>query len=250
MTVRPHVLVTGGSRGIGAAVCRLAAARGWNATVNYASAREAADTVVADVEKAGGEAVAVQADIASESETTDLFDAAEKALGPVSSVIVNAGVFAPPSPLAEMDLERIRRIVAVNVTGALLTCREAARRMSRSRGGQGGTIVLLSSAAARLGAPGAQVDYAASKGAIESLLIGLSRELAPEGIRVNAVSPGLIDTEIHAAAGDPDRARRLGSTTPIGREGSAEEVAEAIWWLMSDASSYAAGANIDVTGGR
>jgi NAD(P)-dependent dehydrogenase (short-subunit alcohol dehydrogenase family) len=246
----PHVLVTGGSRGIGAAVCRMAGARGWRVSVNYRSDAAAAAGVVADIAAAGGRAVALPGDVAVEADVISMFDRAIEALGPITGVVANAGIVAPKSLLADMDAERLRRIVDVNVTGALLTAREAARRLSTSRGGSGGSLVLLSSVAAQLGAPGQYVDYAASKGAVDTLTIGLSRELGSEGIRVNAVSPGLIETDIHASGGQPDRARELGATTPLGRPGRANEVAEAIIWLLSDAASYTTGANILVAGGR
>ena len=246
----PHVLVTGGSRGIGAAVCRMAGARGWRVSVNYLRDGAAAEAVVADIVGAGGQAVALAGDVAVEADVIAMFDGAVAALGPITGVVANAGIVAPKLPLADMDAERLQRIVDVNVTGALLTAREAARRLSRSRGGPGGSLVLLSSVAARLGAPGQYADYAASKGAVDTLAIGLSKELGPEGVRVNAVSPGLIETDIHASGGEPDRAWELGATTPLGRPGRADEVAQAIVWLLSDAASYTTGANILVAGGR
>ena len=246
----PHVLVTGGSRGIGAATCRLAAARGWAVSVNYRAERAAAEAVAEAITAAGGRAAVAAGDVAVETEVTAMFDAAEGALGPVTAVVANAGIAAPSARLADMDPARIRRVIDVNVTGALLTAREAARRMSRSRGGAGGAIVLVSSAAATLGGGGTYVDYAASKGAIDVLTLGLGRELGPEGIRVNGVRPGMIETAIHAVIGDPERAARLGPTTPLGRAGTPEEVAEAIVWLMSDAASYVNAAMLDVTAGR
>ncbi len=179
-----------------------------------------------------------------------MFDAATRALGPLSAVVANAGVAAPVARLADMSGERLRRMLEVNVLGALLTAREAARRMSQSAGGLGGSIVLISSTASRLGAPNTYVDYAASKGAVDTLTIGLAKELGPEGVRVNAVRPGLIETEIHLATGEPDRALTLGRSTPLGRPGTPEEVAEAALWLMSDAASYVTGAILDVAGGR
>lgn len=246
----PHILVTGGSRGIGAAVCRLAGARGWAVTVNYRADRAAADEVAAGVEAAGARAAVVAGDVAVEAEVAAMFDAAEAALGPVTGVVVNAGISAPPVKLADIDTARLRRMVDVNLMGALFTAREAARRMSRSRGGAGGSIVMMSSAAARLAGAGEYVDYAATKAAIDVLTIGLGRELGPEGIRVNGLRPGLIDTDIHATMGDAARASRLGVTTPLGRAGTAEEVAEAAVWLMSDAAAYVNSAIIDVSGGR
>ncbi len=245
-----HILVTGGSRGIGAATCRLAGARGWDVTVNYQGEQAAAEATAAAVVAAGGRAIAVRGDVSSEADTVALFDAAEAAFGPVTAVVANAGIVAPPMKLAAMDLERIRRIVEVNLLGTLLTARETARRMATSAGGQGGALVLVSSVAARLGAPNEYTDYGAAKGGIDTLTIGLSRELGPDGIRVNAVRPGIILTEIHARSGTPDRAERIGATAPLGRAGTPEEIAEAILWLASDGASYASGAILDVSGGR
>lgn len=239
-----HILVTGGARGIGAAACRLAGARGWDVTFSYRAAGDAAAGTADAVRVAGGRALAVRAEAASEPDTLALFDAAEAAFGPVTGVVVNAGIVAPGLPLAEMPLDRIREVVEVNLIGALLTAREAARRL------RGGSIVLVSSAAARLGAAGEYVDYAASKGAVDTLAVGLAKELGPRGIRVNAVRPGLIETEIHASGGAPDRAARLGATAPLGRAGTAEEVAASIVWLLSDEASYVTGAHLDVAGGR
>lgn len=233
-----HLLVTGGSRGIGAAVCRRAGAAGWSVTINYQANATAAAETAAAVTAAGGQAVALPGDVTAEAEVVGLFDAAAAALGPVTHVVANAGIVAPGAMLADMSVERMRRVIDTNVIGTLLTAREAARRLARSRGGPGGAIVIVSSMAARLGAPGEYVDYAASKGALDTLTVGLARELAAEGIRVNAVRPGLIDTDIHASGGAPDRAARLGATTPLGRPGTATETAEAIFWLLSEAASY------------
>ncbi len=246
----PHILVTGGSRGIGAATCRLAGERGWRVSVNYRSDAEAAARVVAEIEQAGGAAKAIPGDVASEAEVIAMFDAAEAAFGPLSGVVANAGIVAPAARLADMDAARMRRVVEVNVMGALFTAREAARRLGTSRGGAGGSLVMVSSVAARLGAANEYVDYAASKGAVDSLTTGLSRELGGEGVRVNSVRPGLIETEIHATSGDPARAARLGAGSPLGRAGTAGEVAETIVWLLSDAASYVSGAVVDIAGGR
>ncbi len=245
-----HLLVTGGSRGIGAAVCRRAGAAGWSVTINYQANATAAAETAAAVTAAGGQAVALPGDVTAEAEVVGLFDAAAAALGPVTHVVANAGIVAPGAMLADMSVERMRRVIDTNVIGTLLTAREAARRLARSRGGPGGAIVIVSSMAARLGAPGEYVDYAASKGALDTLTVGLARELAAEGIRVNAVRPGLIDTDIHASGGAPDRAARLGATTPLGRPGTATETAEAIFWLLSEAASYTTGSILDVSGGR
>jgi NAD(P)-dependent dehydrogenase (short-subunit alcohol dehydrogenase family) len=244
------ILVTGGSRGIGRSAARLAGARGWSVGVNYAGNAEAAKRTVAEVEQAGGRAIAIKGDVAVESDVVQMFDATVKAFGPIDGLVNNAGIIAPSMKLADMTVERMRRLFEVNVLGAYLVAREAARRMSRSRGGKGGAIVNISSAAARLGSPNDFVDYAGSKGAIDTFTIGLSKELGPEGIRVNAIRPGLIDTEIHAVAGFPDRATTLGKAMPLGRAGTADEVGEAIIWLLDDASSYVAGSILDVAGGR
>ncbi|HXW20172.1 MAG TPA: SDR family oxidoreductase [Roseiarcus sp.] len=244
------ILVTGGSRGIGRAACRLAARRGWAIGVNYVRDKAAADAVVAEAKGLGAKAQAFAGDVAREDDVIAVFESATAALGPLDGVVVNAGVVAPTASLVDMSVDRMKRVFEVNVLGALLTAREAARRMTLSRGGRGGSIVLISSAAARLGSPDLYVDYAASKGAIDTLTLGLSKELGREGVRVNAIRPGLIETEIHASGGEPDRAKRLGATAPMGRPGSAEEVAEAVVWLLSDASSYVSGAILDVAGGR
>lgn len=244
------MLVTGGSRGIGAAVCRQLAAAGAAVSFTYAARADAAEALVGEIGAAGGRSMAVRADAADEAALAAAFDAAEAAHGPLTGVVANAGTIGPVSTLAEMPPERIRRIVDVNVTGALLTLREGARRMSRSRGGQGGAMVVVSSAAARLGSPGEFVDYAASKGATDTMTLGIAKELGPEGIRVNAVRPGLIETEIHAAANAPDRAARLGAGVPLGRAGTAAEVASTICWLLSDDAVYVSGALLDVAGGR
>lgn len=244
------IIVTGGSRGIGRAAAKLSGARGWSVAVNYLGNAAAAKETVAEVERAGGRAFALQGDVAVEADIVRLFDATETAFGPADALVNNAGILGPAMPLADMPIERMKRIFDTNVLGAYLAAREAARRMSKSRGGKGGVIVNLSSAAARLGAPNEFVDYAGSKGAMDSMTSGLAKELGPEGIRVNAIRPGLIDTDIHASGGKPDRAATMGLGTPLGRAGTAEEVAEAIVWLISDASSYVHGAILDVSGGR
>jgi NAD(P)-dependent dehydrogenase (short-subunit alcohol dehydrogenase family) len=244
------VLITGGSRGIGRATALLCAARGWSVGVNYATHRAAADETVARVKAAGGRAIAIQGDVREESDVVSLFDTTVSAFGPVDGFVNNAGIVAPGSALADMDVARMKRVFDTNVLGAYLCAREAARRMSTNRGGHGGSIVNISSAAARLGSPNEYVDYAGSKGAVDTLTIGLAKELGPQGVRVNAVRPGLIDTEIHASGGKPDRAAQLGALAPLGRPGTADEVAESIVWLLSDASSYVTGALLDVAGGR
>jgi NAD(P)-dependent dehydrogenase (short-subunit alcohol dehydrogenase family) len=245
-----NILITGGSRGIGRATAVRCGARGWAVAVNYVRDERAAGVTADEVRAAGGRAVTVQADVASEAAVVAMFAAAERELGTLDGVVINAGIVQPSLPLAQMSGERLRQTFEVNVLGAYLCAREAARRMPRDRGGHGGSIVLVSSAASRLGSPFEYVDYAGSKGAIDTLTLGLAKELGGQGVRVNAVRPGLIDTEIHASGGQPDRAQRLGSTSPLGRPGSAGEVAEAIVWLLSDASSYSAGALLDVAGGR
>ncbi len=244
------VLITGGSRSIGRAVALAAGRGGWSVGVNFRADAHAADEVVAAIAGAGGRAVALRGDVALEADVMAMFDAATRALGPLTAVVANAGVAAPVARLADMSGQRLRRMLEVNVLGTLLTAREAARRMSESAGGLGGSIVLISSTASRLGAPNTYVDYAASKGAVDTLTIGLAKELGPEGVRVNAIRPGLIETEIHLATGEPDRALTLGRSTPLGRPGAPEEVAEAALWLMSDAASYVTGAILDVAGGR
>ena len=244
------ILITGGSRGIGRATAVLAGSRGWKIGVNFAGDAEAARRTVADVKNAGGQATPIRGDVSREDEVIAMFDAVQRAFGALDGLVNNAGIVAPALPLAEMSAERLARVFAVNVYGAYLCAREAARRMSTGRGGGGGAVVNVSSAAARLGSPNEYVDYAGSKGAIDTMTTGLSKELGSQGIRVNAVRPGLIDTEIHASGGRPDRAATLGVTTPLGRAGAADEVAEAIVWLLSDAASYVSGALLDVSGGR
>jgi NAD(P)-dependent dehydrogenase (short-subunit alcohol dehydrogenase family) len=244
------VIVTGGSRGIGAATARLAAARGYKVCVNYHDAAAAARSVVHDIESAGGRAIAVQADMASETDVQRLFATVDRDLGPLDALVNNAGITGPVGRVEDVSLATLRRVMNVNVIGCFLCARAAVRRLSTDRGGRGGAIVNLSSAAATRGSPNEFVHYAASKGAIDTFTIGLAREVAREGIRVNAVTPGLIETEIHTAAGDPGRMARLAPTVPMGRGGTASEVAEAILWLLSDAASYITGANLRISGGR
>lgn len=245
------IVITGGSRGIGAATARAAGKLGWAVAINYAGNESAAREAATAVAESGGRAIVVKGDVSEEGDVIRLFDAAVDAFGTLDGLVNNAGIIVPPAqPLADMSAERLKAVVAVNFVGAYLSAREAIRRMARSRGGHGGAIVNLSSAAARLGAPNEYVDYAGTKGALDALTIGLSKEVGPEGIRVNAIRPGLIETDIHAAGGQPGRAERLGGTVPIGRSGTADEVAAAVVWLLSDEASYVNGAILDVTGGR
>jgi NAD(P)-dependent dehydrogenase (short-subunit alcohol dehydrogenase family) len=246
---RGVMLVTGGSRGIGAEVCRRAASAGWTVCLTYRDNAAAAAAVVADIEGLGGRASAVQADVGVEADVVAAFAVADK-LGPLTSVVANAGVVGTKTRVDQLDADRIARMLAVNVAGQILTCREAVRRLSTIHGGSGGSIVLVSSAASRLGSPGEYVDYAASKGAIDTLGIGLSKEVASEGIRVNVVRPGVIDTEIHASGGQPDRVERLAASLPLGRAGTTSEVAGAILWLSGNEASYCTGSILDVAGGR
>lgn len=242
-------VVTGGSRGIGRAVALRLAACGYRICLSYVSDADAAKAVVADIEAQGGRAVAVRSDVSVEADVLALFAAAD-ALGTVSALVNNAGVVDVKAEVADMSAARLQRIMGTNVVGSVLCAREAVRRMSTKRGGTGGGIVNLSSVAARLGGAGQFVDYAASKGAIDAFTIGLAREVAAEGIRVNAVAPGIIDTGIHASGGEPDRAARLGPSAPMGRAGTADEVAAPIAWLLSQEAAYTTGAILDVGGGR
>ncbi len=243
-------IVTGGGRGIGAATALLAARQGWAVAVNYAQRADAAEAVVRQIREAGGRAIAVRGDVAVESDVVALFEAVDRELGRATALVNNAGVVDRPARVDEMTGERLRRMFDINVLGSFYCAREAVRRMSTQHGGAGGSIVNVSSAAARLGAAGQYVDYAAAKGAIDTFTIGLAREVAAEGIRVNAVRPGLIETEIHASGGLPDRVRDLAHQVPMGRGGTAEEVAEAIVWLMGDASPYTTMTLMEVSGGR
>ena len=244
------LIVTGGSRGIGAAVSRLAAARGWDVAVNYATNAEAADSVAASVRDAGRRAITVQGDMAREDDILALFERTERDLGPIAGVVCNAGITGSITRVEDMSYDAMRWVIDLNVVGLMVANREAVRRMSTRRGGTGGAIVNMSSIAPRVGSPNEFVHYAASKGAVDAWTLGLGREVAGEGIRVNAVAPGMIDTEIHAAAGAPDRAARLGATVPIGRAGTADEIAEAVCWLLSDAARYCVGTVLSVNGGR
>jgi NAD(P)-dependent dehydrogenase (short-subunit alcohol dehydrogenase family) len=243
------VIITGGSRGIGRATAIAAAARGFKICVGYASNEAAARHVVSAIEAKNGKAIAVKCDVGNESDILALFKAAD-AFGTLGALVNSAGIVGPTSRVDEMSAERIQRMMAINVTGSILCAREAVKRMSTRHGGKGGVIVNLSSVASKLGSPNTYVDYAASKGAIDSFTIGLGQEVAGEGIRVAAIRPGLIDTEIHASGGDPDRAHRLSHTVPMKRVGTAAEIANAIVWLMSDDASYVTSAILDVTGGR
>jgi NAD(P)-dependent dehydrogenase (short-subunit alcohol dehydrogenase family) len=244
------LVVTGASRGIGAAVARLAAQRAYAVAVNFCASEAEADRVVADITGAGGRALAVHADVSQEDQVVELFRVAELELGPITGLVNNAGVTGGFARVEDVTAEAIEKVFRVNVTGAILCAREAVRRMSTRRGGAGGAIINISSRAAHTGAAGEWVHYAATKGAIDSFTIGLAREVATEGIRVNAVAPGLTDTGLHEANGDPGRLQRLMGTIPMGRAGLPREVAEAVLWLLSPAASYTTGAILEVGGGR
>jgi NAD(P)-dependent dehydrogenase (short-subunit alcohol dehydrogenase family) len=246
----PVLLVTGGSRGIGAAICLSAAEQGWAIGVNYSSNRPAADAVVSTIEAAGGRAIAVEGDVGSDAGINAIFSAVDKAFGRLDGLVNNAGIVGVPARIDEITPDRLERMLRVNVSGSILCAAAAVRRMSVRHGGKGGVIVNISSMAAILGSAGQYVDYAASKGAIDTFTIGLSREVASDGIRVNAVRPGIIDTDIHASGGLPDRARDLGPTIPMKRPGTAQEVADAVLYLLSPSSSYVTGAILNVSGGR
>jgi len=244
------MLVTGASKGIGAVTARIAGERGWTVCVNYRSDEAGARGVAGGIAKAGARAFIVQGDVAREADVLRVFEMVDRECGRLDGLVNNAGILEQQMRLDEMSAERLERVFATNITGAFLCAREAVRRMSTAKGGNGGDIVNVSSAAARIGSPFEYIDYAASKGAMDTLTLGLSKEVAAEGIRVNAVRPGLIYTDIHAAGGEPGRVDRLGTTVPIGRGGTAEEVALAIMWLMSDEARYCTGSLLDVAGGR
>lgn len=250
MSDTPVVLVTGGSRGIGAATSRLAARQGWRVAVNYATNREAADAVVAAIIEGGGEAIAIQGDVGRAADIALMFTAVDRHFGRLDGLVNNAGIVDYPQRVDEMSAERIERMLRINVTGSMLCAAEAVRRMSSRHGGRGGAIVNVSSMAAILGSATQYVDYAASKAAIDTFTIGLAREVAAEGVRVNAVRPGIIETDIHASGGLPDRPRELAPSIPMQRTGTAEEVADAILYLLSPSASYITGAILNVSGGR
>lgn len=247
---RGALVVTGAGRGIGASVARLAAARGYAVCVNYRANHGAADAVVDSIVGAGGRAIAVAADIAREDEVLRLFAECDAALGPLAALVNNAGILERHMRVEDMSVERVQRVLATNVVGTFLCAREAVRRMSTRRGGRGGAIVNVSSVAATLGSPNEYVDYAASKGAIDSFTLGLAREVAEDGIRVNAVRPGVVYTGIHASGGEPDRVERVKAAVPMKRGGEPDEIARAVLWLLSEESTYCTGAILDVSGGR
>jgi NAD(P)-dependent dehydrogenase (short-subunit alcohol dehydrogenase family) len=248
--MKPVALITGGSRGVGAATCIAAAQAGYAVAVNYHSNSLAADSVVRAIRSHGGTAISVQADVAQEDQVLAMFAKVDAKLGPLTALVNSAGVVDQASRVDAMTVQRLQRMFNTNILGSFVCAREAVLRMSTRHAGAGGAIVNVSSIAPRLGSPGQYVDYAASKGAIDAFTLGLAREVATEGIRVNAVCPGIIDTEIHASGGQPDRASRLASQIPMQRAGTADEVAKAILWLLGDQSSYTTGALLDVSGGR
>ncbi|RRU73508.1 MAG: SDR family oxidoreductase [Pseudomonas sp.] len=244
------MLITGASRGIGAATARLAAHQGYALCLNYHQREDAVKQVLEQVHAAGVSAITVKADVADEGQVVQMFEMIDREFGRLDVLVNNAGMLEQQMRLEQMDAARWTRVLGANVIGSFLCAREAIKRMSTQRGGQGGSIINLSSIAAQLGAPGEYIDYAAAKGAIDSMTVGLAREVAGEGIRVNAVRPGVIHTEIHASGGEPDRIERVKASVPMGRGGKAEEVAEAILWLASERASYTTGALLDVSGGR
>ncbi len=244
------MLITGASRGIGAATARLAAHQGYALCLNYHQREDAVKQVLEQVHAAGASAITAKADVADESQVAQMFEVIDREFGRLDVLVNNAGMLEQQMRLEQMDAARWTRVLGANVIGSFLCAREAIKRMSNQHGGQGGSIINLSSIAARLGAPGEYIDYAAAKGAIDSMTVGLAKEVAGEGIRVNAVRPGVIDTEIHASGGEPDRIERVKASVPMGRGGKAEEVAEAILWLASEHASYTTGALLDVSGGR
>jgi len=250
MNNKSVAIITGGSRGIGAATAKLLGEKGYRICVNYRRDEAAANAVVGDLRSRGASAIAVQADIGKEDDAVRLFENVDQQLGPVTALVNNAGILLPQMRVEDMEASRINQILETNVTGAFLCCREAVKRMSTRHGGHGGAIVNVSSAASRIGSAGEYVDYAASKGAVDTLTRGLALEVADEGIRVNCVRPGFIHTDMHADGGEPDRVARLADSIPLKRGGTPEEVANAIFWLLSDEASYSTGSFIDLAGGR
>lgn len=244
------ILITGSSRGIGAATALLAASQGYQVCINYKKNEQAAATLQQQIEKLGGRCISVQADVSQEDEVLKLFETIDAELDPITALVNNAGILDQQATLFGLDASRINHILQQNITSVFLCSREAAKRMAKSRGGNGGAIVNVSSIAAKTGAPGEYTDYAASKGAIDTLTLGMAKELAPEGIRVNAVRPGFIYTDIHADGGEPGRVDRIKSSLPMQRGGHPEEVAEAIMWLLSDKASYTTGSFLEMAGGR
>jgi len=250
MTDSPVLLVTGGSRGIGAAACLVAGRHGWRVAVNYASNETAANAVVSEIEKAGGQAIAIKGDVGNAADIVSMFEAVDKHFGRLDGLVNNAGIVDYIARVDEMSAERLERMMRINVTGSMLCAGQAVRRMSTRHGGRGGAIVNISSMAAVIGGPAQYVDYAASKAAIDTFTIGLSKEVAAEGVRVNAIRPGIIETDIHASGGQPDKPKEMASSIPMKRTGQAEEVADAIVYLLSPSASYITGAILNVSGGR
>ncbi|MBB3463529.1 SDR family oxidoreductase [Rhizobium sp. BK377] len=250
MTDGPVLLVTGGSRGIGAAACLVAARHGWRVAVNYTSNEVAGNAVVSEIKKAGGDAIAIKGDVGNAADIVSMFEAVDRYFGRLDGLVNNAGIVDHTARVDEMSVDRLERMMRINVTGSILCAGEAVRRMSTARGGQGGAIVNISSMAAVLGGSAQYVDYAASKGAIDAFTVGLSKEVAAEGVRVNAIRPGIIETDIHASGGQPDRPKEMASSIPMKRAGQAEEVADAIVYLLSPSASYITGAILNVSGGR